>query len=789
MHTAAKFYHSLGANVVPGNGKKANLAEWKQYTTERQASIEVFDCWHRATGLAIVNGIGDFRSIDFDDVTDIEIIYKALDLLQLPRDYPWLVRSGSGTGFHIWIRAAFDLPFPFSDDSVIKLPSKSGEFDHLELRWKDCVTAAPPTKHNDTHWLYRWVNNDPTDGPEYVTSGAIQNLIEQITDPTEALRRKQEDAKVRAKLATDVKNSTGDKDSDHLDKIKEWIDENYLEIAESTIGFDDIAYTRGGTKLGGNGGLFYLQGCGFYRFDCRIGGDAIHFYDYCHNPNNWSKEAANTRFKYTLQQLSKASGVIIPQQYSCKRLTLRDAIKEVTPEISGGLIKLAPTDAGNAERLQLLFGENIRYNHTTDQWVIWNGLRWQVDSTGQIDLIAVDTARAVQHAVLDTVEDTNQRAAAMKWAMQLENVKPRKNMIISAQALPGIATTIDLYDNDKMLLGVQNGTIDLHTCTFREARQADYITRLAGVEYDPNADCPRWKQFISEVFANDKEMIAYIQRAIGYTLTGDTREQVMFLAYGTGSNGKSTMFHIIQRLLGDYADTTGFSTFDADSRSEQTNDLAKLKGARFVSIAETDEDKRLNEAKVKASTGEDLISCRFLHKEFFSYRPQFKIWLMVNHKPVIRGTDNGIWRRLQTIPFTQSFKGREDKTLKETLEVELPGILNWALEGLQEWHKQGLNTPDAIKTAAAQYRHENDVIAQWLDECCRVEPDAYVTTENAYTSYQGWCKVNGHSFVLTKTKFSQRLADKGYSVQQKRTGGFGSSSKNQRVYVGFTTVS
>ncbi|NNJ11242.1 hypothetical protein EKD04_012935 [Chloroflexales bacterium ZM16-3] len=454
---------------------------------------------------------------------------------------------------------------------------------------------------------------------------------------------------------------------------------------------------------------------------------------------------------------------------------------EIALDAKETLLSAPLTDAGNAQRFTEMYKGLVRYNHTSRQWLIWSGKHWQYDNVGRIHRFAIETARAFQQAVIDGVSNYDTKKAAMSIAMGLEDERKRKSMLSTAQTEPDIATEESQYDADTMLLGVDNGVIDLRTGDFREARQNDYITKLANVAYTPGATCQRWERFMLEVFNDDPDIVKYVQRAVGYSLTGDTREQVMFLLYGNGRNGKSTFLETMAALLGDYGDTTPFNTFDASSLNEQTNDLAALKGARFVSIVETDEDRRLNESKVKLVTGQDRVKCRFLNKEFFTYKPQFKIWLAVNHKPQIRGTDLGIWRRIQTIPFTVNFTGREDKELDTTLRSELPGILNWALEGLRDWLSQGLNTPTQLVDAATSYRKENDIVEKWLDDQATIEPEAKVSVAIAYQNFGEWMKLEGYRYTMTKDAFSKRLAEKGFAVSV----GKDENRKSTRFYTGF----
>ena len=292
-----------------------------------------------------------------------------------------------------------------------------------------------------------------------------------------------------------------------------------------------------------------------------------------------------------------------------------------------------------------------------------------------------------------------------------------------------------------------------------------------GAAYNPDATCERWLQFLDEVFNSDAELIGYIQRAVGYSLTGDTREQKLFLLHGGGNNGKSVFLDVLSALLGDYAGNASFETFDANKRSEATNDLAALRGKRFVTVIETEDGKRLAEARVKSVTGQDPITCRFLHHEFFTYRPTYKIWLAMNHLPAIRGTDKGIWRRIQLIPFNQDFSGSEDKTLATTLHSELDGILQWALEGLRQWWQRGLDTPSIVTQATAKYRTESDQVGRWISDAMVQVSNVSATVAQAYQNYKAWCETNGET-QMSQSKLSRVLIEKGVNqsiIRNQRT--------------------
>ena len=426
------------------------------------------------------------------------------------------------------------------------------------------------------------------------------------------------------------------------------------------------------------------------------------------------------------------------------------------------------TDSGNAECLAVLFTDRLRYCHTRRKWQRWDGARWAIDVDGEVNRAAINSARARYHSAT-AINDLALREKLSRWAITSENAGRIETAINIARSLDTFRTTIEQYDRNPMLTGSPNATIDLCTTMGRAPNRDDYISMQLGTSYDPEAACPRWKQFLNEIFNNDSELIAYIQRTIGYSLTGDTREQKLFLCYGGGANGKSVFLDILGWLLGDYAAVTSFHTFDAGRRSESTNDLAALKGKRIVVVIETNEDRRLDEARVKTVTGQDVITCRFLYGEYFEYRPQFKLWLAMNHKPVIRGTDRGIWRRIHLIPFTQNFEQRADSQLSLKLKAELPGILNWALEGLRAWHSHGIGTCQAVREATEDYRSESDVVAHWLEEHTESGNSYYMPASSAYKSYQSWCTDTGVR-PFNMTLWGRRMAEKGLNKERCRSG-------------------
>jgi putative DNA primase/helicase len=302
---------------------------------------------------------------------------------------------------------------------------------------------------------------------------------------------------------------------------------------------------------------------------------------------------------------------------------------------------------------------------------------------------------------------------------------------------------------------------------FREHRQEDMITKIANVEYDPNADCPMWKQFLREIMDYKAEIIKFVQTAAGWSLSGDISEQTMFILYGTGANGKSTFLNTIMYLLGGYAIATPTETFMKKTGDNYSNDVARLRGTRFVTTTEVDQGRRLSEPLIKKITGNDEMTARFLYGEFFNFAPTFKIYMATNHKPVIKGTDYGIWRRIKLIPFnTRIPEDKQDKHLELKLQEEASGILNWLLEWAANWKQERLKTPKAVLFATDEYRGEMDVIENFIKEKCDQRKEMTVTIKKLYKAYSDWCEEN-HEHPVSERFFTLRLKEMGF--EQNRT--------------------
>jgi len=417
------------------------------------------------------------------------------------------------------------------------------------------------------------------------------------------------------------------------------------------------------------------------------------------------------------------------------------------------------TDVGNAERFVRLHKDTARHVPAWG-WLVWDGHRWAPDETNAVTRLAIETVRAIYREAAECT-DINKRKQIADHAKRSESKQRIEAMLKLAEAL--VADPPSAFDRDPYLLNVLNGTIDLKTMQLREHSREDHITKLAPVAFDPEADCPLWKAFLDRIFDGNHALISFLQRAVGYALTGDTREQCLFILWGTGANGKSTFVNTIQAILGDYALQTPTETLLAKRPEYIPNDIARLKGARFVSAIESAEGRKLNEPLIKQMTGGDKISARFLHREWFDFYPEFKIFLATNHKPVIRGTDHAIWRRIRLIPFTVTIpEDEQDKELPRKLLAEASGILNWALEGCLAWQREGLGVPDEVKEATESYKTEMDALAQFIADCCIVDPSARVLNKELYAAYISWCQENGEE-PLGQRSLGRSLSERGFT--------------------------
>lgn len=449
----------------------------------------------------------------------------------------------------------------------------------------------------------------------------------------------------------------------------------------------------------------------------------------------------------------------VMKKYFKDKQSQEEAKQPVRPIISNAL-KFSLDDIGNGERLLHHEGQNIRYCPTIGKWLVWKYNKWAVDDVGAIYELARQTAKKIFLEAYEE-QDSDMIKRIAKHGSKSCNNSAIKNMIEQASTMDGIPILQSELDANDFIVNCTTGIINLESGECLPSDRSYLITKEMPVAYDRRATSVLWEEFLERIFDGNKEMIRFIQKSVGYSLTGSNREQCIFICHGTGANGKSTFMDTVIEMMGDYAKNATMTTFLEKKNDSNTNDLARLAGCRFVGASEAEEGKKLSEALIKQLTGGEKISARFLHKEFFEFAPTFKLWMGTNHKPVIKGTDNGIWRRIMLIPFEVTIPEQErDKELPKKLKKEHSGILNWAIEGALLWQKEGLNPPLAVQAANNEYRSEMDVLRNFLNMCVVKCEKATLQSSTLYKTYTKWAEENGE-FILSSTKFGLKVKEKG----------------------------
>jgi putative DNA primase/helicase len=353
--------------------------------------------------------------------------------------------------------------------------------------------------------------------------------------------------------------------------------------------------------------------------------------------------------------------------------------------------------------------------------------------------------------------------AVMQWCLKSESARSINAMLDLARSEPGIPILPEEFDRDPWLFNCPNGTLELKTGTLREHRRADYLTKLCPVEYHADARCPRWLEFLDQIFARKTKLIWYVQRLLGYCLTGAVTEQILPILWGSGANGKSTLVNVVLEILGeDYALKAPRDLLMALRGDSHPTGLARLFGRRVAVCVESSKGGRLDEALVKELTGSDPITARRMREDYWTFQPQHKVFLVTNHRPVIEGTDHAIWRRIRLIPFEVVIADEhQDKQLPERLRGEYPGILAWMVEGCLAWQRDGLGMPEEVKEATASYRSSEDVIGAFLTERCVQGPDYCVRASVLRAAYCGWCEQTGEDPVSQRV-LGESLTERGF---------------------------
>ncbi len=499
---------------------------------------------------------------------------------------------------------------------------------------------------------------------------------------------------------------------------------------------------------------------------CKIG-DILTAYGLpAHPVTAYSPRLSNTEKK----QRNDSSADAAPEAENTARASQSDDERDDAGD------KLQPTDMGNGYRFARQHRDAARFNGLANKWFLWDTKRWAEDTSGAVMRLAKRTVQNIYHeAAMPT--DEEERKALAKHAIKSEADGRITAMLHQAQS--ELPVCVEEFDADPFALNCDNGILDLRTGELRPHNRKAMHTKLSPVAYDSAATAPKWTAFLDRIFGGDASLIGFVQKAVGYSLTGDVSEQCLFLLHGSGANGKSVFLKTLTAMLADYGQTTRTETWMTKRPGGVSNDVAALRGARFVSAVETDDGQRLAEGTVKALTGGDAVRARFLFQESFEFQPQFKIWLAANHKPEIRGTDHAIWRRIRLVPFNVTIPERErNPHLDAELRAELPGVLTWAVEGCLAWQREGLGEPLAVKEATADYKDEMDMLGEFFADRCEVGDHYQATAGELFAAYESWCQSNGES----------KQSQKWLGLQLKERGFEQSKSKHSRFWKGIGLI-
>lgn len=418
-----------------------------------------------------------------------------------------------------------------------------------------------------------------------------------------------------------------------------------------------------------------------------------------------------------------------------------------------------------ATKFSATIDRNLRYVDEWGKWMVWDGSRWVADRLRHAAEASKRYCAAIADAAMKDgmtfTTDTQKRTVASRFTEK----RVIMNIAELAKSDPRIAASSDQWDADIWLLNTPGGVVDLRTGSLRPGLRSDYMTKLTRVA--PGGACPTWHKFLHTATGGDSELILFLQRMCGYSLTGSVRDHALFFVYGTGGNGKGTFLNTFQWLIGDYAKVAGMDVFTEKKNESHTTELARLMGARLVTAQETEEGKRWAEARIKALTGGDPITARFMRQDDFEFLPQFKLVIAGNHKPGLRNVDEAIKRRLHLIPFTATIAPADrDPHLTEKLQAEASGILQWAIEGCVAWQRDGLQAPAMVIAATDEYLEQQDSLGLWIDECCDLGANYECRRSALYQSFKGWAEAAGE-YVLPQRRFVAAIEARGITSRIK----------------------
>lgn len=728
----ALYYASRGWRVVPiepGYKYPKNIPDWQDKATTDEGRIRRYWTLNPTHGVGIATGpeTGLFVvDIDPDDGGDdsLQVLEQAHGAL------PDTIEAITGGGGR-------HLVFAWPDTGEIRNSASGVLGAGIDVRGVGGQFVVAPTIHpNGTPYAWE-IEHDPFDG--VAAAQAPDWLLELLQRPVGI---------TEPRRAPIVREKVGTLPGDEWAATTTWADQltavgaTLHSAHHDTTGNYYELWTRPGKTVrdGASASLYYG------------GSDVLKVFT-----SNWAPLRAESTYTLWGFHVETEHGGDFAAAASQQRwkmtaangtanvVTKAEADQEAQPETDedDGPIAQPYTDLGNARRLVATHGNDLRHAPQWGCWLTWDGHRWVEDHTGEV----IRRAKAVVDSMLTeiaTIGDSDGRKRLAAHWMKSQAAPRIEASARLATTEPSIPVTVDQLDADPWTLNTRSGVLDLRTGQLQAAERRQLVTKLAPVTLEADAECPTWEWFLDWAMCGDRELVGFVQRAVGYSLTGTVGEQCLFFCHGHGDNGKSTFLNVLQRLLGEYAAAAEPDLLLATTHERHPAGMADLLGRRLVVVQEVDEGRRLAEATVKQLTGGDTIKARRMRENFFDFRPTHKLWMAANHRPQVRGTDHAIWRRIRMVPFlAQIAEADKDAALPERLERELPGILQWALRGLQDWRQGGLRPPASVAAATAEYRTEQDHIGRFVEECCQLDAEMCVTAKDLRATYERWCAENG----------------------------------------------
>ncbi len=731
--------YRLGFNVMPmRDDEKAPVGAWKEYTQRRQTEQEIRSFgW--GPNLAIINGVGNVRTIDIDGTEDADLLFNFMLSLGLDFEtddiYRWIVATPGG-GFHIHFECPDDLTLT-SAGVLVGDPLTEGAFKQIELRWAGCLTMFPYSIHPEAQKPYEWLFGTPTTPLKSIPAAVVEKAFLAI-----ASVRKVEPAPVK-----------------ELPQVKPPKYDAWTEKALS----QELAILRAAPEGGRNTQLNKSA----YALGQIVGAGLLTEADV---------EEELTRVALTIGLGEDETARTIksgldagknrprmPKQIFKEHeppFTLAP-IKRFTKGFDEWLVKFSPDDQGHAEAIHELYGPYLAFNNSYG-WLIWNGTHFTT------------SVQRINSLIVDILRKRHKAAVHMEHALLIKNSQAMAGRVAAVRSLLEnlCVVEVDEFDAEPDLINCLSGIVNLRTKKLLPHDPKYRFTWCSPVNYNPAADGSLWLAFLNAT-VEAGEMVPYLQEALGYSITGHTSEESLFYIFGPPRAGKGTLSETLLSIFPrPIAVEVDFNTFTAKREGDAQNfDLAPMKAARLVFASESNKYQSLNPAKVKALTGGNLVYCAFKYGQHFSYKPQYAVWLSSNHEINADAEDDALWGRVKVIGFPHSNLGKEDKSLKLHMQSRenLEAVLSWLIDGAYLWYQhegRGLQTPDAVKELTQSQRDAQNVMNIWLQECCDQIAGEWTEYSRLLTSYQTWCKANGHE-PKQGNGFSRSLNKRGLESARK----------------------